>query len=414
MNRRDLLAMGTGAAIAGTPALARAAAPAAPGRALAATDFGAVGDGRTDDTRSLQAALDATFGHEDPGVLFVPPGTYRITDTLKVVLDRKRVGNLTRRNGLVGHGAVLRSEIDGDRDVLDLTCRSTVRYLLIDGLDIRGSGNEKHGLSLDCQVEGSYLYNLCLRDVTVEGCGGDGCRMLGNVFEGQIFNSYFRDNGANGIVFGHGEGGGILSSMHVFGCVFGGNGEHGAALVNNCYDVGFHGSYFLLNGRFGLSAKNGCTLLSNCGFENNHTRAAGFAEGGAGVRLQVFGTLLGCTAYSIHNQTHLVDAFVTNRLTLLGCIGFGDGEAERAGLARLQGDERCGVTLIGCTGGVEIVGGVEPVEIGLNTFGARFGSKWNSTSLLRLGDYRLWVDGRGRLRLKQGDPESEEDGALAQ
>lgn len=409
MNRRELLIMGTGAAMAGTPGLARAAVPGAPRRTVTAADFGAAGDGRADDTRALQAALDATFGHEEPGILLVPPGTYRVTDTLKVELDRERIGNLTRRSGIVGQGAVLQSEIAGDRNVIDLVCRSTARYLLIEGVDIRGSGEEQHGLFLDCQVEGSYLYNFCLRDITVEGCGGDGCRMLGNVFEGQVFNSYFRSNGSNGVTFGHGKPGGILSSMHVFGCVFGDNSEHGASLVNNCYDVSFHGCYFLLNGRLGLSAKNGCTLLSNCGFENNHALAAGFSGGGAGIRLQVFGTLIACTAYSIYNQTHLVDAFVTNELAMIGCVGFGGGDAKAAKLARLQGDGNCNVTLIGCRGGLDVSGGVEPLELGQNGFGARFGSSWNSANAFRLGDYRVWVDKKGRLRTKRGDPTSDGD-----
>jgi len=47
-----------------------------------ATDFGATGDGATDDTAALQAAVDS-FG-ADGGILYVPAGTYMITDTVWV------------------------------------------------------------------------------------------------------------------------------------------------------------------------------------------------------------------------------------------------------------------------------------------------------------------------------------------
>jgi hypothetical protein len=47
---------------------------------VSAADFGAVGDGVTDDTVALQAALDAAAG----GVLFVPQGQYIVSETLYI------------------------------------------------------------------------------------------------------------------------------------------------------------------------------------------------------------------------------------------------------------------------------------------------------------------------------------------
>lgn len=46
-----------------------------------ARDYGTVGDGSTDDTVALQAALDATV---DGAVLFLPPGRYKITSGLTI------------------------------------------------------------------------------------------------------------------------------------------------------------------------------------------------------------------------------------------------------------------------------------------------------------------------------------------
>jgi Pectate lyase superfamily protein/Right handed beta helix region len=415
MNRRHLLAAGAGLAVALPSALAakqRLAGPEpAKRRMLSAADFGAVGDGAADDTAALQSALDATFNGDRGYFLTIPPGEYRVTRTLRVALEGRPGANVTRLAGITAYGARLVSDIADGQNVFDFITRAAVRFILIEGLTIQGKGREGHGLNFDCNVEGSYLYNSCLRDVIVQACGGDGLQMVGNIFETQIFNSYFRDNKGNGAMFGHGPKGGILSAMHVFGCVFGGNGNDGVALTKGAADVSFHGSYFLLNGKFGLSAPSGCTQLSNCGFENNHQSAPDFAHGDAGIRLQVFGTLIGCTAYSIHHQTHLVRAFITNQLVMIGCTASGGGGAKGAKLAKLQGNKKGKATLIGCHGAVEEVSGIETLDLSHGGSGMSFGSAWDSPNLPRLGDYRLWVDAKGKLRLKKGSPGSDGDGA---
>lgn len=60
-------------------------------------DFGAVGDGRTDDTKAIQAAVDATGGSSygtTGGHIYVPGGTYLIRDTI-----------LFRRKSIIFEGA---------------------------------------------------------------------------------------------------------------------------------------------------------------------------------------------------------------------------------------------------------------------------------------------------------------------
>src|SRR5262249_11329542 len=276
-------------------------------------------------------------------------------------------------HGIVAHGARLVSSIADGGNVFEYVSRATVRFLMIEGLDIQGKGREGHGISLECEYGDRYLYNFCLRDVTVQGCGGDGCRMMGNVFEGQVINAYLRDNNKNGLTLGHGSRAGILSAIHVFGCVFGQNGNCGVEMVNGCYDAAFHGCYFLLNGKQGLVALNGCTLLSNCGFENNHESAPNFEKGGAGIYLQGFATLVGCGAYSMFKQKRLIDAYVVGQLVMIGCSGSGDAAAEKAGLARIDGEKNGHATLISPSGAIEYVKGFEGVEISGKDGGARFG-----------------------------------------
>ncbi len=68
--------------------------------------YGAVGDGQTDDTAAFQAALDAMPRH---ALIYVPNGTYRITDTLRWGGTSR--GNAQKRQVLQGQsqaGVVLR------------------------------------------------------------------------------------------------------------------------------------------------------------------------------------------------------------------------------------------------------------------------------------------------------------------
>jgi hypothetical protein len=111
------------------------------------------------------------------------------------------------------------------------------------------------------------------------------------------------------------------------------------------------------------------------------------------------------------NQTNLIRAFVVGQLVMVGCAGSGNERASRAGLAKIGGLKRAGATVIGSSGAVEYVNGFEGVELAGGSRGARFGSDWQSPNLVHLGEYRLWVDRQGNLRLKKGAPASDDDGA---
>ncbi len=413
LSRRAILSGTSGMAFGALVASeAFAADDLAPGRnTLAASQFNLAGDGETDDTAGLQAALTAA-GTKGGAILELPPGTYRVTKPIRIASAEGKEGQIARHWGIRAYGARIVSEIADGSPVIQIASNTTQRFLLIEGLQIAGSGREGHGIVLSCDGRAAYLYNACLRDVVVENCGGDGCQMVGNVFESQIFNSYFRSNKGNGATFAHGNRGGVLSAVHVFGCVFGQNGQHGVALEHGAYDVSFNGCYFLLNGHYGLAAGNGCTMINGCGFENNHTTESGPKPGNAGIRLVGFSTIVASGAYSIANQMALVDGLITGELSMIGCRGFGDGPAKGAGLARLAGTGGGRATLIGCKGEVDRINGFEPIEMGGAASGVRFGGAWNSHSLAQLGDYALWVDGQGHLRLKKGVPASDNDGSI--
>ncbi|QDO97788.1 hypothetical protein FNB15_11140 [Ferrovibrio terrae] len=313
-------------------------------RMLSVADFGAIGDGVADDTAALQAALDRVPAN---GGTFVdiPPGTYKVTATLNINFTQDSAAHV----GIMSHGAILKSAITDGSPVLQVVSNAVVRFFLIEGLQIRGNGDEGHGLVLRADNQAVFLYNICLRDVFIEGCGGDGCQLLGNVFESQVDNCFFRQN-QNGLAMGNSPSGGVLSAIHLYGCVFGQNRETGCLLVNDATDAGFHGCYFLENGAWGANCPNGFTLMSNCGFENNWMSAGGFAAGNAGVAFQNFGNMIACSATSRHYQTHLVNGYVTSIFSMTGCFRSGVETAGNMHLSNLSGTSDGRATIISCNG----------------------------------------------------------------
>jgi hypothetical protein len=88
-SRRAALAqIGSAGAFASLATISQAAEPlpapvSGPSRALSVRDFGAKGDSTTDDTASLQKALDSA-GRAGGGIVFVPTGNYLIKGTITI------------------------------------------------------------------------------------------------------------------------------------------------------------------------------------------------------------------------------------------------------------------------------------------------------------------------------------------
>ena len=68
-------------------------------------DFGAKGDGRTDDTAAIQKAIDAAHAHGQGAIAYLPSGTYAITQTLRITGSDYFVGGTGFRAALAWRGA---------------------------------------------------------------------------------------------------------------------------------------------------------------------------------------------------------------------------------------------------------------------------------------------------------------------
>ena len=120
-------------------------------------DFGAVGDGLTDDTAAIQAALDSA-----PAIgkaVFFPTGTYRTTSALTVKSYTRLFGTSTGGSTAGSFvlaalfGAVIKNEGVGVAlHLVDLTssANKTTQQITIEDLTIVGNGaTSSHGVLID-------------------------------------------------------------------------------------------------------------------------------------------------------------------------------------------------------------------------------------------------------------------------
>lgn len=203
-------------------------------------EFGAVGDGQADDTAALQQAVD-----KGDGRLRLPPGTYRITRTIEIDLDRvgpfSIVGDGVARVVMEGTGPAFRlvgtHAGTADPGTVKPNVWARQRMPLVDGLEIVGAHAEADG------IEAAGTMQLTVTRVTVRDAR-HGLRLTGrnrnvvisechfyhnrgvgiflddlNLHQVNITNSHVSYNAAGGIVVRNSE----VRNLHIGSCDIEGN-----------------------------------------------------------------------------------------------------------------------------------------------------------------------------------------------
>ena len=86
----------------------------------AKVDFGAKGDGKTDDTQAIQRSIDAAREHGNDAIAYLPGGDYCISRTLNITGTGYYVGGIGMATRLVWKGAVggVAIHVDSPQDVV--------------------------------------------------------------------------------------------------------------------------------------------------------------------------------------------------------------------------------------------------------------------------------------------------------
>lgn len=139
-------------------------------------DFGAKGNGYSDDTKALQRALDALGPGKGFGVLYLPPGVYRITDTLQIrrakdeeskdftILGAGPETTLIRWDGKAGHSML----------------QHNGWYARLGRLTFDGAGRAGTAIAMGARFSTyNEFHDLVIQDVEFGIEGGEGGKMTG-------------------------------------------------------------------------------------------------------------------------------------------------------------------------------------------------------------------------------------------
>lgn len=193
-------------------------------------DFGATGDGVTNDTSALQAAIDAVG---DNGTLIIPAGTYVVTSTLEIALST----NSAARLEILAYGATF--EISGaiagiarerpsSVNTTHTNCRIAVRGLNVEGDGTAGQHGFRFFTTYGLVIEDCHAKDCDVGFVSVFGMKAD----IRNCFATNNYTGGFHiAGGASTIDFGSGgetaitgatannanSNGAVLDGCRVFG-----------------------------------------------------------------------------------------------------------------------------------------------------------------------------------------------------
>lgn len=262
-------------------------------------DYGAKGDGSSDDTLAIQAALSAGGGT----IVIIPPGIYIISASLTITPGTNVTGS-----GL--NGSVLRAQAGASFDhLLGVTQSGQLNYsveisnLVLDGNSQNGATvtNGFYGLSLnDSIIDRLRVINISGSGITLDGTA----TYLGAA--NKIVNSFIRSCGTNGLTitafctdtqlvaddFGSCTNFAFyLGAHHVFMAACAGWGSG-----NGMYLDVSGGHLFCAASRFDFNEYEGMILLGNSGITIGNTVVYNNSQAGNATHA---GIQIGAAAYDI-------------------------------------------------------------------------------------------------------------------
>jgi len=173
-------------------------------------DFGAVGDGVTDDRLAFQSALTAGAG----GIVWVPSGTYALAQgagafCLSIPANTQLVGH-----GAVGASVLLQAPGIGANV---RTLQASAPGIVIANLTLDGNTRNQTPDEHRAGVFALGAVGIEIRDVVARNFTGDGLYISIGSHNAQILRCTATANLRNGLTFGGGTTGGRVSACRLFG-----------------------------------------------------------------------------------------------------------------------------------------------------------------------------------------------------
>jgi hypothetical protein len=183
-------------------------------RALNARDFGAVGDGITDDTAAIKNAITVAESGDRKTVI-LPTGVYLVQKAIEVpggviLAGEGQSGTVILSNASEPVIHIKRNKVWRGGSIQNLTVQGNA-----------GAGESQIGILVD---EGPHLYGTNVRDVRIEDCGGPGLK-VGRAFSSNFENIFITNCGDHPFYMAdNAMPGNIYRNIHVQVCFTDGQG----------------------------------------------------------------------------------------------------------------------------------------------------------------------------------------------
>lgn len=294
-----------------------------------APPYGAKGDGVTDDTAAIQAAIAASA---PGGTVYFPAGTYVISSALTVSGSTRLTGDG------VGAAAIQQTSATANGIV-----GSNISALVISDLLLYGpSSGTGVGVSLTLTGSSPTSY-VSLRNVRVRHFGSDGINIADPIV--CRFDNVVSDmNGGHGFNLGSSTGGSGGTSLSLTACYALGNAQAGYYL-NRLQYTNLAGCAADSNGTGYYLNQCVEVALTGCGTESNQVNTAPYVGDGFVVNGGYGITLASCFVYA----NPAISYWVTGGATKVLLLGVGDNGPVTGATNSIKVDSGSSATVISPT-----------------------------------------------------------------
>ena len=229
-------------------------------------DYGATGNGTTNDVTAIQAAVTAAAG---VGPVYLPSGTYLVNNSCKLPSHSRIYGD--GDTSIITPGPTFLSS--GRPAPLEAT-GAGFSNIVIEHLNVQGSTTNAHGAHNISLQSTTTLSNIIVRDLTSCNAGSTGvliyCVTTGSDI---LIDSVEASNNANDGVEVCSVG--LISNCTIVNCHCNNNARSGIDLASNCNQVIVSNNQCVGNALFGIYTDGGQTPMNFSSIISNNVICGG-------------------------------------------------------------------------------------------------------------------------------------------